>query len=449
MSKPRPLPLTPTSVHHGTKLNWTFFKRTIRLGMKSLWVHKLRSSLTVLGLVFGVSSVIAMLAVGEGASHEAQEQIRQQGSHNIILTSVKPPEDSQGNQGQTFMVEYGITDDDLRRIRATIPTVEILVPGRVIRKKVWNIGHRVDCDVIGTVPWYPEMRNHTVASGRYFTDAEMEMRGNVCVLGAEVVDELFPLQSAIGKSVRIESDYYRVVGVMEPLGARVSAEGVDAEESTGLQTEEKRIYIPLSVARTRFGEILVKESSGSREVERVEYHEVTVKVAKLEYVIETSLIIKDLIDLHHKKADVELIVPLNLLEAAERTARIFNIVLGSIAGISLLVGGIGIMNIMLASVTERTREIGIRRALGAKRRDIILQFLIETILLSGVGGVLGVILGVSVPSLITYFADQVTIIQPWSPILAFAISGLVGVIFGLYPAIRAADMDPVEALRHN
>lgn len=270
--------MTPTSVHHGTKLNWIFFKRTIRLGIKSLWVHKLRSSLTVLGLVFGVSSVIAMLAVGEGASHEAQEQIRQQGSHNIILTSVKPSEESQGNQGQSFMVEYGITDDDLRRIRATIPTVEILVPGRVIRKKVWNVGHRVDCDVIGTVPWYPEMRNHTVASGRYFTDAEMELRGNVCVLGAEVVDELFPLQSAIGKSIRIESDYYRVVGVMEPLGARISAEGVDAEESTGLQTEEKRVYIPLSVARTRFGEILVKESSGSREVERVEYHEVTVKV---------------------------------------------------------------------------------------------------------------------------------------------------------------------------
>lgn len=155
-----------------------------------------------------------------------------------------------------------------------------------------------------------------------------------------------------------------------------------------------------------------------------------------------------MLDLHHKKADVELIVPLNLLEAAERTARIFNIVLGAIAGISLLVGGIGIMNIMLASVTERTREIGIRRALGAKRRDIILQFLIETILLSGVGGLLGVILGVTVPSLITYFADQVTIIEPWSPILAFAISGFVGVIFGLYPAIRAADMDPVEALRH-
>ena len=260
--------MTPTSPHSGTKLNWTFFKRTIRLGVKSLWLHKLRSSLTVLGLVFGVSSVIAMLAVGEGASHEAQEQIRRQGSHNIILKSVKPPDNQQGNQGQSFMVEYGITDDDLRRIRETIPTVEILVPGRIIRKKVWNIGHRVDCDVIGTVPWYPEMRNHQVASGRYFTDAEMENRGNVCVLGAEVVGEIFPLQSAIGKSVRIEQDYYRVIGVMEPLGAHISSnESDNTKEDTGLQTEEKRVYVPLSVARTRFGEILVKQSSGSREVE--------------------------------------------------------------------------------------------------------------------------------------------------------------------------------------
>jgi len=249
--------------------------------------------------------------------------------------------------------------------------------------------------------------------------------------------------------VRVGSDYYRVVGVMEPLGQAKSSQTDDTEsESTGLQTESKRIYIPLTVARTRFGEILVKRTSGSFEAERVEYHEVTVKVQDLDRVVDTSLIVSDLIQINHKKDDVEIIVPLNLLRAAERTARIFNIVLGAIAAISLLVGGIGIMNIMLASVTERTREIGIRRALGAKRRDIILQFLVETVLLSGMGGLLGVILGVSIPYLITYFADQATIVQPWSPIIAFGISGLIGVLFGLYPAIRAADMDPVEALRH-
>ena len=168
----------------------------------------------MMGIVFGVSSVIAMLAVGEGASFAAQEQIRRQGSQNIIITSVKPPEDDTGAQGRTRMIEYGITHNDLRRMQATIPTVDILVPGRIFRKKIWNVGNRVDCDIVGTVPWYPEMRNQPVATGRFFTDKEMESRSRVCVLGAEIVDALFPLEAAIGKSVRIESDYYRVIGIM-------------------------------------------------------------------------------------------------------------------------------------------------------------------------------------------------------------------------------------------
>lgn len=433
---------------HGHKLNYHFFKRSVRLGIKSLAARKMRSGLTVIGLVFGVSSVIAMLAVGEGASHEAQEQIRQQGSQNIILKSVKPPESEGGNKRQSNLLEYGITDHDLRRIRATIPTVEIMVPNRIIRKKVWNVGNRADCDIIGTVPWYPEMRNHKVAAGRYFTDIEMQRTGTVCVLGAEVVGELFPFKSAIGQSVRIGKDYYRVIGVMESLGASTEKSDTASKEDSGLQTEAKRVYIPLSVARKRFGKILINRTSGSFSAERVEYHEVVIKVESIDKVVDSSLIITDLINLHHKRADVEIIVPLNLLKAAERTARIFNIVLGAIAGISLLVGGIGIMNIMLASVTERTREIGIRRALGAKRRDIIFQFLIETVLLSGIGGILGVILGISIPTFITYFADQTTIIEPWSPLLAFGISAITGVVFGLYPATKAANMDPINALRH-
>ncbi len=421
--------------------------RTLRVGLRSIWIHRLRSSLTMLGIVFGVGSVIAMLAVGEGASFEAQEQIRQQGSHNIILRSVKPPEDETGSGGTNYMIEYGITQKDLRRIRATIPTVDIIVPGRIIRQKVWNIGRRVDCEIVGTLPWYPEMRNHGVAHGRFFTDAEMERNASVCVLGAEVVQDLFPLTAALNHTVRIGADYYRVVGIMAPRGAAPAAMKA-VSKGGGVQASAKSVYIPLTTARTRFGEILVKRSSGSQEVERVEFHEVTVKVANLDDVIETSRIIDDLLKLNHKKADYEVIVPLSLLQAAERTARIFNIVLGSIAAISLLVGGIGIMNIMLASVSERTREIGIRRAVGARRGDIILQFLVETTLLSGIGGLIGVALGVGVPRLIAIFADQTTIVTFWSPVLAFGISVGVGVVFGIYPALRAAQMDPVEALRH-
>ena len=428
-------------------LSWVYLKRTIRAGFRSLWLHRLRSGLTMLGIVFGVSSVIAMLAVGEGASFEAQEQIRQQGSQNIIMRSVKPPEALSGAEGQTNLLEYGITDKDLQRIRATIPTVEILIPNRIIRKKVWNVGRRVDCDVIGTVPWYPAMRNHGVASGRFFTDSEMDRRASVCVLGGEVVQDLFPLHGAIGQSVRIASDYYSVIGVMETRSGVAPGNGA-ADTGARTRAGAKSVYIPLSTARTRFGEILVRQSSGSREMERVEYHEVTVRVSSLDDVIETSLIIMDLMEINHDKLDYEVIVPLELLRAAEKTARIFNVVLGSIAAISLVVGGIGIMNIMLASVTERTREIGIRRALGAKRRDIVTQFLAETVMLSGFGGVIGVGLGVLIPSLVTRFTGQETIVVYWSPPLAFSISLIVGVVFGMYPAMRAADMDPVEALRH-
>jgi len=403
----------------------------------------------MLGIVFGVGSVIAMLAVGEGASFEAQEQIRQQGSHNIIVRSVKPPEDETGSRGNSWMIEYGITGKDLQRIRETIPTVEAIVPARILRKKVWNIGRRVDCDVIGTLPSYSETRNFPVATGRFFSDADMDRQANVVVLGAEVVEELFPLESAIGNSVRIGKNYYTVIGIMEPRGA---APGETAKQgkaqAAAAQSSQKNVYIPLSTASSRFGEIIVKQSSGSREVERVEYHEATVKVTNLDDVIETSLIVRDLMELNHERLDFEVVVPLSLLQAAERTARIFNIVLGSIAAISLLVGGIGIMNIMLASVSERTREIGIRRAVGARQRDIVVQFLIETLLLAGIGGIAGVALGIGLPQLITYFADQRTIVTFWSPVLALGISAGIGVMFGLYPAMRAAKMDPVEALRH-
>ena len=403
----------------------------------------------MLGIVFGVGSVIAMLAVGEGASFEAQEQIRQQGSHNIIVRSVKPPEDETGSRGNSWMIEYGITGRDLQRIRETIPTVDTIVPGRILRKKVWNIGRRVDCDVIGTLPIYAETRNFPVASGRFFSEAEMARQANVVVLGAEVVPELFPLETALGNSVRIGQNYYTVVGIMEPRGGAPGETAKQAKAAAAVaQTSQKSVYIPLSTATTRFGEIIVKQSSGSREIERVEYHEVTVKIKNLDDVIETSRIISDLMALNHERPDFEIVVPLSLLQAAERTARIFNIVLGSIAAISLLVGGIGIMNIMLASVSERTREIGIRRAVGARQQDIVVQFLIETLLLAGIGGIAGVALGVGLPQLITYFAEQRTIVTFWSPILALGISAGIGVMFGLYPAMRAAKMDPVEALRH-
>ena len=421
-------------------------KRTVRLGTKSLWLHRLRSLLTVLGIVFGVCSVIAMLAIGEGASYQAQENIKSLGSQNIILKSIKPPEEQKVTDkgSQSYVMQYGVTYKDVQNIRATIPGVTIVMPARIIRDYAWRISRRVDCELVGTVPWYPDMRNHRVAQGRFFTDADMDGKANVCVLGAEMVSALFPLESPLGQDVRVGGNYYRVIGIMEPRGADVkSEEKQDTSKTTG-----KYLYVPLETVKLRYGEILMRRRTGSFEAERIQLHEVTVKVHSLEEVASVAEAIKQTLEHNHKKKDYDIVVPLELLKRAEDTKRIFNIVLGSIAAISLLVGGIGIMNIMLASVTERTREIGIRRALGARRHDIILQFLVETVLLAGAGGIMGVLLGVAIPFIVTWTAGMPTIITLWSPILAFTISALVGVVFGIYPALRAAQMDPVEALRH-
>src|SRR3974377_425865 len=206
--------------NHGLGAALLRFRRTMRLGFRSLWLHRLRSLLTVLGIVFGVCSVIAMLAIGEGASYEAQEQIKNLGSQNIIIHSVKPPEEQKVSDkgSQNYVLEYGITYTDVKRIRSTIPGVTIVLPARNMRDYVWNISRRVDCEIVGTVPWYPEMRNHRVASGRFFTDLDMEAQTRVCVLGAEMVAALFPLETPLGKHVRVGGDYYQVIGVMEPRG---------------------------------------------------------------------------------------------------------------------------------------------------------------------------------------------------------------------------------------
>jgi putative ABC transport system permease protein len=286
--------------------------RTLRMALRSLWLHRLRSLLTVLGIVFGVCSVIAMLAIGEGASFEAQEQIK----------------------NQSYVLQYGLTYTDIQRIRSTIPGVTVIVPSRIMRDYVWNISRRVDCEITGTVPWYPEMRNHHVSSGRFFNEADMDGSASVCVLGAEMVKTLFPLDSPLGRDVRVGGDYYRVIGVMEP-----RSKVVKTEEGTGGQGAANQMFIPLETAKTRYGEVLVKQRSGSIEAENVQLHEVTVKVQSRDQVVPVADAIKAVLTHHHKKKDYDVIVPLELLKRAERTKQIFNIVLGSIAAISLLVGG--------------------------------------------------------------------------------------------------------------
>ncbi len=415
--------------------------RTIRTGVNSLMLHKLRSLLTTLGVLFGTSSVISMLAIGEGASYEAQEQIKQLGSQNVILRSVKPPDDVNSNSSSR-VITYGITDADLARIRDTFPGVGRVVPIRMIQQEV-RFGERVlSPRVLATQPLYQDVTGRLIWEGRFLSEQDELSQSNVCVLGTEVARYLFPFESPLGQRVKVGSDYFQVVGTLAPR-IPLGSEGLPVGgEVTG------EMYIPFQTAREWFGKLQVKRRAGSRDMEQVDLHEVVIEVQNAEGVPLVAAASREMLGRFHKNRDYEVVVPLELLARAEETKRIFNIVLGSIAGISLLVGGIGIMNVMLATVTERTREIGIRRALGAKRRDIVTQFLVETVCLSVGGGLMGVALGVTIPLAVEHFADMVTIVTPGAPILAFVISSGTGVLFGIYPAWRAAAMDPVEALRH-
>jgi putative ABC transport system permease protein len=415
--------------------------RTVRLGINSLMLHKLRSILTMLGVLFGVSSVIAMLAIGEGASEQAQEQIRLLGSQNVILRSVKPPDDPASNE-TTRISTYGLTMADFERVRDTIPGVASAVCVRELQQEVRLGARALTPRVLAVEPGYVAVTGRALSEGRFFTAEDEEQVRNVCVLGYEVARSLSPLESVIEKRIKIGADYFTAVGVLlprVPLGSDQPAAGADV---TG------EVFLPLSNGKKWFGDIQVKFRSGSRDMEEVELHEIIARVDSPDHVDLVANATKEMLRRQHKQVDYEVVVPLELLMRAEETKRIFNIVLGSIAGISLLVGGIGIMNVMLATVTERTREIGIRRALGAKRRHIVTQFLVETIVLSVGGGLLGIALGLSIPQAVEHFAKMPTIVTPAAPLLAFAISAGIGVVFGLYPAWRAAHMDPVEALRH-
>jgi putative ABC transport system permease protein len=415
--------------------------RTIGLGVGSLMLHKLRSFLTTLGVLIGTAAVIVALAVGEGASEAALEQIRQLGSNNVILRSVKPREDFATGQQTTRVVSYGLTEEDLARIEATFPGVKRVVPAREIYEEVRRGDRAMNPRVLATLPLYRDVTNRIVGEGRFLVEADNERIANVCVLSDEVARYLFPFDSPIGEQIKIGADYYTVVGTL--LGrVRQKSDAAPVGKSTA------EVYIPIEIGRKWYGNMQVKMRAGSREMEEVELHEVVVEVDGPQNVELVAAACREMLARFHNQSDYEIVVPLELLLSAERTKRIFSIVLGTIAFVSLMVGGIGIMNVMLATVTERTREIGIRRALGAKRRHIVTQFLVETVVLSVGGGLLGVGFGFVAPLAIEHFAKMPTIVTPAAPVAAFLISAGVGVVFGLYPAWRAANMDPVEALRH-
>jgi putative ABC transport system permease protein len=407
-------------------------------------LHRLRSVLTMLGIVLGVASVIVMLAIGEAARYEAVQQIQQLGATNIIVRSVKPPDDGKEAELERFILSYGITRADVERVAGTLPTVRGVTPQREFRKDVRHGDKKLEARVVAVLPGYQAMNGLKIARGRFLTQMDNDRFDNVIVLGAETAELLFPLEDPVGQAVRIdENQFYRVVGVTERRGSTGSI------GSSLVGTDYNRdVYIPFETDRVRNGTLLFYFKAGTRTVERLEVSQITVEVDSMDKVQPTAELIRGTLEQYHPRKDYDITVPLDLLERAERAQRVFTLVLGAIASISLVVGGIGIMNIMLATVTERTREIGIRRALGAKQRDIAWQFLVETLTLSSTGGLVGVALGLGLTLVVTYFFGFPTIVRVWSTLLAFGVSLVVGLVFGTYPALRAARMDPIQALRH-
>lgn len=425
---------------------------TLEVGIKNIMLRKLRSLLTVLGIILGVGSVISMLAIGEGSKQEALALIRELGQNNVIIRSVKPdPGNSSSTsttaatQSRSSVLEYGLKYSDYARLKATLPTIMQAVPIALLISDAQNAQFRIpNARILGTTPEFLQVKNLRVLRGRFLTAADQYNTSNVAVLAAGAAERLFQLTDPLGKSVLLGEDVYRIVGVLAS-----QATGTATPGAIGQSNLNDDIYIPLSCAQRRFGEVRAIRALGTRSYEKSELNEITLQVSHESLVSQTAAMADKLVRQAHPRAeDFEIQVPLELLQRAEREKRIWNLVLGCIAGISLVVGGIGIMNIMLATVTERTREIGIRRALGARRFDITLQFLIETVLLSSVGGVLGVALGLTIPLAVSHFAEIETVVSWWSVILAFSISVGIGLIFGIYPARRAAMMDPIEALRH-
>jgi putative ABC transport system permease protein len=386
-----------------------------------------------------------MLAIAEGASSEAQAQIESLGVQNIILRSKLPSDetDKRSDNNNSFVLSYGLTYDDLDRIATTIPSVESVTPLREFKQQIRYLDRDLEGRVVGVTPAYAEMNGLVLAQGRFIRAIDISQFSNICVIGFDLAEKLYPYDNPLGKSIRVgASHYYTIIGVTS-----YKAPSAGTGSSLSAQEFNRDVYIPISTDRVRFGETLIYEKSGSISAQKIELTQITVRVRHRDDVKPTSEVLDGLLAQFHPNKDYSVTVPLELLERAEETKRIFNVLLGSTAGISLLVGGIGIMNIMLATVTERTREIGIRRALGARRSDIIAQFLIETALLSLVGGLLGVFLGLVTPSFVGWLSGRETIIVLWSPVAALLVALIVGVGFGVYPARRAAMLDPIEALR--
>ena len=418
---------------------------TARTVYASLTRHLVRSLLATLGIVLGIAAVVAMLAIGEGGRREALHQIESQGVDNIILRSVKPAEGNVKQTTRSYTQRYGITQRDVEHIAAVFENVRLLVPVMEVRREIFLGQASTDIKAIATTPDFLEVTRCRLVDrrSRFLAPTDGKILDPICVVGVKAARRLFGHRDPIGQTIAIGNASFRVVGLMEsPGGGRI-----------GGQLELNNIVcMPLETATSLWGGITVRMGRGM--AERVDYDYLYLAAKNVNAIPSTAGRLRTYLRETHAQVDYEVQVPYELLQSAQRTQRIFTVVMTSIAAISLLVGGIGIMNIMLANIFERTREIGVRRALGARKRDILWQFLAESVLLTSIGGGLGAGLGIATAAAAEWIsrmggeAGLKAVVTSDSLIVALAVSVITGITFGTHPAWKAAQLDPLTALRH-
>jgi putative ABC transport system permease protein len=411
------------------------FLPDLRLGFDNLRAHKMRSLLTMLGMIFGVAAVVAMLSIGAGAQQEVMAFIEQLGVRNLIIEAREAP-DQQALQ-RVRKLSAGLSFKDFRMIQANLEGISAHSPRKRFTPSKLLPKPQGDAPVVyGVTPGYIQIGNLHVVSGRFFDQAESDAAAPVAVLGEAAAAAFFGAEEPVGRYVKVNDQWFQVVGVAGPqLTVQADVGGLPAQDRNNL------IYVPLysAIFRLEDGQTRQKDEIDGIYLQMQPGSDITAAAALLRGLLNVA---------HREAGDFTIVSPAELLAEQRRTQRIFEMVMVAIASISLLVGGIGIMNIMLASVLERTREIGVRRAIGARQRDVVRQFLIETTIISLTGGVVGILLGVGMSQLIGVLAGWSTIVTTMSIVLAFGVSVAIGIVFGLYPAVRASRLDPVKALHY-
>ncbi len=454
------------------------FKRyghDIRIALESILSNKLKSILTALGIIFGVAAVISMLAIGKGAQQEILDQIKMVGVNNILISPIVQAKDGSSEEGEKQLNKFsrGLTLLDVEAIRSTIPAVKRISPEISFNSTIVLSGMRYTAKLVGVSNDYFELYNLPIFRGVFFNEYQEEHGIQVCIIGANIRAKFFSQVDPIGQYLKFDNVWLKVIGVLDK--TNVSLTGF---EEQGVNVYNDNVYIPIKTMLMRYqnralvntklaseatsvqifggggmhGRVVVNSSSATTTNIETNYNQldkIVVQVQETEQLTPTTEVLSRMMLRRHSGVkDFEITVPELLLKQQQRTKDIFNIVLGAIASISLIVGGIGIMNIMFASVMERIKEIGTRMAIGAKKMDIVVQFLSEAVLISVSGGFIGVFLGIVLSVLIQKIAGITTIVSLFSVVIAFGVSAAVGVIFGYSPAKRASERDPIESLRY-